>query len=269
MSFDATAEIRERLGALPYLKLNVENWHVKLLKRALFEHGHGGQKWEPSRDVTLRFDPDTLTAVTLFQRANNLQVDGIVGPQTWAVLSHNKEQPVTPIARPVDEAYFQQTASYYDIRRSICIIAKALRALKVKEKGVNRGELVDALNRHSIGLVGEPWCASLADFIVDTSYYGVSLPRPFDVGASSSGIHNKAKAKGLLRDVPRPGDLFLVPGGKTGWQHTGIIYGVEAGQQIVTIEGNTDASGSSEGQGIYMRARNLLREKLQVVSVTD
>lgn len=37
------------------------------------------------------FGPKTKTAVTTFQKANNLSVDGIVGSKTWAVLLQQKE----------------------------------------------------------------------------------------------------------------------------------------------------------------------------------
>ena len=62
-----------------------------------------GQGYEVAIDGN--FGPQTATAVRAFQSAHGLVPDGIVGPDTWAVLNGNTPQPIfgppVPIPIPV------------------------------------------------------------------------------------------------------------------------------------------------------------------------
>lgn len=66
------------------------------------------------------------------------------------------------------------------------------------------------------------------------------------------------------RDVtsPRAGDLFYVYGyvpseGQSRVHHVGIVEKVLSGGRIQTIEGNTNTSGSSQGNGVYRLTRTV------------
>jgi peptidoglycan hydrolase-like protein with peptidoglycan-binding domain len=48
-------------------------------------------------DVDGQFGNQTLTAVKKFQTCEGLQVDGIVGPKTWAALDYQSSQGTTPV----------------------------------------------------------------------------------------------------------------------------------------------------------------------------
>jgi hypothetical protein len=124
--------------------------------------------------------------------------------------------------------------------------------------GQNRGEVVDAVNRHTLGHSGEPWCATVLDFCVDTAAKVLGVARPFDIGASTSSIHSRARQAKRLRtyEEVRAGDLFLVPGGSTGWRHTGMVLEKISGGRIRTLEGNTNDEGGAEGYEMCIRTRS-------------
>jgi Putative peptidoglycan-binding domain-containing protein len=55
---------------------------VKECQTLLEQHGYSVGSWGIDGD----FGKDTLTAVMAFQKDHHLEVDGIVGPRTWAKL---------------------------------------------------------------------------------------------------------------------------------------------------------------------------------------
>ncbi len=74
-----------------------------------------------------------------------------------------------------------------------------------------------------------------------------------------------ARKRGILRSEPQDGDVFLLWNAKLGrFAHTGVVArvratgattGTERGFECDTIEGNTDAGGSREGDGVMRSVR--------------
>lgn len=69
-------------------------------------------------------------------------------------------------------------------------------------------------------------------------------------------------SKGRDVTTPRAGDFFYVYGyvpseGQNRVHHVGIVEKVLAGGRIQTIEGNTNTSGSSQGNGVYRLTRTV------------
>jgi len=73
---------------LPTLKKGSKGVWVNLLQRLLLHHGYNCGSTGADGD----FGANTYNAVTTFQRAKNLTVDGIVGPKTWAELTKFQQQ---------------------------------------------------------------------------------------------------------------------------------------------------------------------------------
>ena len=75
--------------------------------------------------------------------------------------------------------------------------------------------------------------------------------------AASRGARRLA-AKDAVADPGQvePGMLFVMDFG-AGLGHTGLVESVDGGH-IVTIEGNTDASMTREGGGVYRLTRKLV-----------
>lgn len=151
------------------------------------------------------------------------------------------------------------------LRELICDYAYMMAQLHVREKRENRGEVVDTIQLHAAGWRGYPWCVAFADWVVDIAFRRLMLNSPFDIGVSSSRLVRKAREHARLITDPdqvKPGDLFVLKGGPTGYRHTGIVLDVarrppfdEA--SFRTVEGNTNEAGSAEGDGVYSKMRRL------------
>lgn len=129
----------------------------------------------------------------------------------------------------------------------------------VREHGKNRGPHVDLFLR-SAGLDPNrgsyPWCCAFVVHVYQDAATGLALASPVPRTASCAKLWAKSPAAARTM-TPAEGGIFVMlrPEGKG---HTGIIESVfcdERGIGLVTIEGNTDASGSREGDGVYRRTR--------------
>ena len=70
------------LPQYPILRLNFRGNYVRFLQKLL------ESKFIPVGTIDGIFGPDTESAVQTFQERNNLVVDGIVGPNTWATITN-------------------------------------------------------------------------------------------------------------------------------------------------------------------------------------
>lgn len=95
----------------------------------------------------------------------------------------------------------------------------------------------------------QPWCATFVQWCLWQA--GVNVP----TGARSAGCATSAAAyKKAGRFTEYPGLGFQVFYGANGGTHTGIVYSYDD-TYIYTYEGNTNDSGSAEGDGVYAKKR--------------
>lgn len=129
---------------------------------------------------------------------------------------------------------------------------RPLVGLRETPLGSNRGPQIDAWNRAANVPLGSPWCAAVASY-----FYGKhGLPAR---GAYSPSWFSRARAV-PISDV-QPGDIALVWFPSKGrYAHT--IAAIESIRrvggrpvEVVTLEGNTNAQGSREGDGFFRRVR--------------
>ncbi|WP_188188065.1 peptidoglycan-binding protein [Nonomuraea sp. SYSU D8015] len=88
----AASTVEDLVKKLPMLAKGANNYDVKTVRACLFARGgldpahYGGtdglQEWLERTDFDAALDSD----VKAFQRSKKLEVDGIVGPRTWAAL---------------------------------------------------------------------------------------------------------------------------------------------------------------------------------------
>lgn len=212
-----------------------------------------------------QFGLDTEEAVKLFQaRSTNaqsepLEIDGIVGPETWEALFGPGSVPAT-----ADDVPIHANA----LARAVLDIASGEIGVREKPLGSNRGPRVDDYIR-SVGLNptddSYPWCMCFVYFCFKTaaSKVGVTnlVPKTGGVHLAWNGSRNLGdtvkviKASEARRNpaLVKPGMVFFIDtGGNRG--HVGIVS-VNDNGMLETIEGNTNEGGSREGIGVFRRNR--------------
>jgi CHAP domain len=104
---------------------------------------------------------------------------------------------------------------------------------------------------------GQAWCAMFVSWV--GAHAGVWMPkinsnRGFAAVVSARSF---ARKHNLLTTKPRVGSVFLIIG-RNGKGHTGLVESINwARRTITTIEGNTNAGGSRNGDGVYRRTRKI------------
>jgi CHAP domain-containing protein len=218
-------------------------------------------------DAALRLDPNdpafderTRQAVMFFQarhvdaRGRPLNQDGEVGPLTWAVIFGEGSLPAAAAAGDA-------------LLGTVLEIAGAQEARHVREvpKNSNRGPEVDEYLRRAGVDPGLSWCCAFVYWCFDEAARRLDRTNPMVKTAGCLDHWNRAASKGATRipaaralDDPglvRPGMIFVMDHGG-GLGHTGLVETM-AGGLLTTIEGNTDASKTREGGGVYRLTRRL------------
>jgi hypothetical protein len=203
------------------------------------------------------FGEATQNAVLHFQARNAssdgrpLSIDGEVGETTWAAL-------FGPGAVFSTQA-FSADASMRDL---VIDIAASQIGVVEQPHGSNRGPEVDVYIR-TTGLNpaedSYPWCVCFLYWVFDQAakLKGKENPLPKTAGVIALwnlGRHTEAevvrKSEATAQTV-KPGMIFhLDLGGGKG--HAGLVIEV-SGDHLITIEGNTNPGGSSDGFGVFRR----------------
>jgi hypothetical protein len=207
------------------------------------------------------FGPKMRQAVKLFQVRNvdaagrPLRQDGEIGSLTWAALFGID-------AVPSGSSSTSQ------------LLAEALRIAGVEEarlvrevpRNSNRGPRVEEyLARAGVG-PGNAWCCAFVYWCIDEAARTQNRQNPMVKTAGCLDHWNRATSRGAKRVDKRdavanpalvaPGMIFIIDHGG-GLGHTGLVEQVVGGL-LTTVEGNTDASKTREGGGVYRLTRKVV-----------
>jgi hypothetical protein len=95
----------------------------------------------------------------------------------------------------------------------------------------------------------QPWCATFVQWV----YWQVGVAVPAGARSASCALACVAyKKAGRFTEYPVVGAQVFY--GKDGGTHTGIVTSYDE-THVYTIEGNTNTSGSAEGDGVYAKTR--------------
>ena len=203
-------------------------------------------------------DPVFAAAVRTLQDQHGLPADGKLGPGTLAAF---KAPPAAPDA-PAEPLNITEAA--------LALIATATAEVNkgVREVGKNAGADVEKY-LHCLGMTkGSPWCAAFVSWCVMTSR-GLAKPPKWCSGSAVSLFQMSGKNAVKVTPVDadykskvKPGYIWsraqdataAAAARKGSWcqGHTGIVVAVDA-IGFHTIEGNTNAAGSREGDGVYRK----------------
>jgi hypothetical protein len=237
---------------------------VKALKQqlnkalALRGAGEGFQPLDPNNPS---FGPSTKQAVRLFQarhvdiEGRPLKTDGEVGSITWSVLFGLNAVPAASSSADPLLALTLRIAG-----------AEADKQVREVPPNSNRGPAVEAyLKRVGLG-PGFAWCCAFTYWCFDEAARQQGRTNPMFRTAGCLAHWNAAPGRGARRiqrhqavadpGLVKPGMVFIMDfGGGAG--HTGFVERLRGGL-IETIEGNTDASRTREGGGVYRLTRKLV-----------
>lgn len=227
------------------------------LNRALVLKGVDAVPLDPANP---RFGPQMKQAVQLFQARNvdpatgaPLKPDGEVGSITWAALFGAERVP------SVTQAPSNLLA------KALAIAATQVGVLE-QPRNSNRGPMVDQYLRRTGVPTGLAWCCAFTYWCFDEAAQQLGRKNPMVKTAGCLAHWNGAQKAGGQRitrahavadpSLVQPGQVFIMDfGGGKG--HTGFVESVVGGQ-VRTIEGNTDASMTREGGGVYRLTRKLV-----------
>jgi Putative peptidoglycan binding domain len=193
----------------------------------------------PQLMVNGDFDEQTKQVVIAFQAHRELEVDGQVGPITWARIFH---QPVPQVP------HSHLAASALAIQTGL---------LGVHEQGGNnRGPVVDKIIKFAGGELGEPWCVD--GIIWSYGHAGSQIVKP----GYTRAVKSMAVPGVEPTSTPQPGDIV-----RYNFDHAGLLVALH-GSAVESIDANTGAGNHSDGtmDGVArkLRARSLVRDFLHV-----
>jgi CHAP domain len=218
-------------------------------------------------DPALRLDPGNGTfgpkmkrSVQLFQARNvdgtglPLKQDGEVGSLTWGALFGSDTVPT-------------RTESASPLLTVALRIAAEQESRHVREipRNSNRGPEVDAFLKCAGCPPGNSWCCAFVYWCINEAAKELGRRNPMVKTAGCVDHWQRAVAKGANRFTTaraladhaliRPGLIFVMDHGG-GFGHTGFVERVDGGM-MTTLEGNTDASKTREGGGVYRLTRKI------------
>jgi hypothetical protein len=136
-----------------------------------------------------------------------------------------------------------------------------------EQGGDNRGQMVETFLRGVSLPPGLPWCAAFVHHVGYSAHFDHVTGRsswPLPATGSCEALARAARAQGVLRDEPYVGDIFLLYSQlRRRFIHTGIVVGVQEEERVherdvhvcVTVEGNTNNDGSSNGNTTLRKVR--------------
>jgi CHAP domain len=206
------------------------------------------------------FGPRMKQAVKLFQARNvdnqlqPLKVDGEVGSLTWEALFGTERVPQVEVKAKGLAAQVLAEAG-----------AAADAGVREVPRNSNRGPQVDGYLRRAGVQPGLAWCCAFTYWCFDEAAAQAGIDNPMFRTAGCLAHWNNAERHGGTRlhardaianpGLIQPGMVFIMDFGG-GMGHTGFVERVEGGY-LHTIEGNTDASQTREGGGVYRLKRKV------------
>lgn len=139
-------------------------------------------------------------------------------------------------------------------RKALFDIAHA--ELGVHEEGVNSGARVQEYQRAVDGIArGESWCMAFVQWCIAGAEKATGMKlKNFLRTEHCLSLGNYAKRIGRMCSTPTTGSVMIMRHGTSTNGHTGIVTATYT-DKVDTIEGNTNAAGSREGDCVAAKVR--------------
>lgn len=138
------------------------------------------------------------------------------------------------------------------------LLELAAAEIGVRETSPNRGQRVDEYHRYAgrDPAAADSWCAQFVGWCFGHAAEALGAHNPLPKSSSVWGLWQRSPVSWRVTD-PQAGDVFLIDHGD-GKGHCGIVTGRGFADGVVTtVEGNSNADGSRNGDGVYSRSRGI------------
>lgn len=254
----------QELNLQALVKTGSKGFDVKKVQEWLNLQRIYDNNWFHKVTVDEEYGPQTETIVKEFQSKNSLQVDGIIGDQTFRALTSHMINAFTRI-------------NGNDLRK--LIIQYAEQHLKNKPQELYNSNQGPWVRAYMDGHEGKEWawCMGFVQTVLDQSFSTLKQQftsiMPQSYSCDVVGEHGLTNKK-LIRNVTlrqnssyiEPGDIFLISKRPHDWIHTGIVISVQD-DWIHTIEGNSNENGSREGFEVCLHMRNYKTHDIDIFKV--
>ncbi len=195
------------------------------------------------------YGPTTAVAVRAFQRANGLDVDGVVGDATRAAFRRKTVvAALTVVTKPTRASVGAKA------------LAEALRHVGSKERpsGSNRTDF-----GQWFGVDGVPWCNIFVSYcfkvgankVIAAGYKGAGCYPNGCTYVPTTEAWLRATGQWIGRGEPAPGDIVIYNWDGGVPDHIGIVEAYLGGGKFNAIEGNTALGNDSNGGAVMQRLR--------------
>lgn len=260
---DNKQESTKETTNMPMLKKGDKGTNVKKAQQLLIAKGYSCGYFGADGD----FGDGTISAVKAFQKASNLEVDGVIGEATWAALLEDvKEDKPTEVKKDNVPAP-TPTKTRFDRQKLIDVAMAEIGYLEKKSESqldnreVNAGQKnfnkyardLDAIQSYYYHdrKQGLNWCDIFCDWCFVKAYgvndsFTVNCQPQYSYGAGCPQSMAYYKAQNRLDMKPQVGDQFFLSDGMGSTGHTGLVVGV-SDTMIDTIEGNQEIRNGVDG----------------------
>lgn len=129
----------------------------------------------------------------------------------------------------------------------------------IKEKGHNKGVIVEAIQRTIGKAEGEPYCLGFVQACLAYAELKTGARSPIAATEHCRTCWAETPKEQRVKISPLKYAIVLWGHEGTSSGHAGIVIEVQRNSAISTVEANTNASGSREGDGIFYKKRDWIR----------
>lgn len=153
-----------------------------------------------------------------------------------------------------------------DARNLFIYVAEACVGIK-EEGGYNKGLYIEEIQK-TVGNKAqqEPYCMATVQTWLAYVEYKLEVTSPIFASEHCMTTWRKTPTKHRVKKIPAPGAIIIWKNGDTDSGHTGLMLDFQGtNKNFESVEGNTGSDNMSDGDGIYIKQRNKVKNGKLVI----